>query len=211
MHTNNHQKSLYIQDILPVWSYEAIIKDVSHQVASTLIPHHWAQEIYFTPDIYQYVKTLFHHLNDHSVVQICVKLWNIQTVSLCLELGYKPTIKDLYQAYAYNHAKLVQLFLDSGGRDIKDHILMALALHSDDIDMIRVLISYVKEIDGPIWKPLTYIASAVSEWKQKLVEVLLENGVDVNKYRSGIFSPLQIAREKWYKDIENMLHAHGAL
>ena len=139
----------------------------------------------------------------NELLVAAVEANNIQKAEVALKARGSANLRCKYRYHYFAH-------YDNGPRridQVDDVSLLWLATLKANEPLVRLLLSHGAEVD-PKYQGRTPLVHAVAEGATPMVRALLDGGASLKgEYRS---SPIEVARDRQYADIIDMLYAEPA-
>ncbi|KAL6614834.1 hypothetical protein ACP70R_037104 [Stipagrostis hirtigluma subsp. patula] len=148
--------------------------------------------------------------NGHTALHLAASSGNEQCVRLLLDYGADPNARDsegkvpLWEAMCEKHDAVVQLLVESGA-DLSsgDTALYAcVAIEEKNTELLEDIIRYGGDINRPMKDGTTALHRAVCDGNIEMVELLLENGADIDKLDNNGWTPRALADQQGHDEIQ---------
>ncbi|KAJ7595583.1 ankyrin repeat-containing domain protein [Mycena floridula] len=150
--------------------------------------------------------------------------WGKIEVAECLLIhGADPNVHDDILNYAvYGGLEIVKMLIDKGANlQVLGEAALESASGSGNLGIVKLLIEKgVSPKKGQILQVACYcgnlevvkvlVENAIDSDEKEVVEFLIQSGADVNATGDNSKTPLQLAIQEGYKEIEDILRRHGA-
>ncbi|GJM93728.1 hypothetical protein PR202_ga10311 [Eleusine coracana subsp. coracana] len=148
--------------------------------------------------------------NGHTALHIAASKGNEQCVKHLLDYGADPNARDsegkvpLWEAMCEKNEAVVQLLVQNGA-DLSsgDTALYAcIAIEENNSELLKDIIRYGGDVNRPLKDGSTPLHKAVCDGNIQMVQLLLEQGADIDKLDNNGWTPRALAEQQGHHDIQ---------
>lgn len=157
--------------------------------------------------------------NDYTPIQSAVQQGNVDIVELLLKKGarlntkYKFGIIPLIYSSLRGKKDIVDVLLKYGAdpneKDEYGYTPLYNSIDKNNVSIIKSLLEHGADPNLKGYNNTTPLVLSTIKGNKDMVELLLEHGADPNVSSKG-YTPIEVAKEWKYKEIEDLLRKYGA-